>query len=69
MSTVSQNVVYEKKELPSKVAMIGWILLLVGLALGGASFAMDTLRTQFVSIILFRKYKYIITEVYPEPRS
>lgn len=53
MSTASQSIVYEKKELPSKVAMIGWGLLLVGLALGGASFAMDTLRTQFVSIMLF----------------
>lgn len=53
MSSASQSSVYVKKELPAKVATIGWSLLILGLVLGGISFAMDSLRTQFVSIILF----------------
>lgn len=51
MSTASHT--YEKKALPAKVATAGWALLILGLLLGGAAFAMDALRMQFVSIILF----------------
>jgi hypothetical protein len=46
-------VVYEKKALPGTVATTGIALLVVGLLLGGVSFMMDPLRTQFASIMLF----------------
>lgn len=53
MSTAQHAVVYEKKALPSSVASTGWAILIVGLLLGGVAFAMDPLRTQFTSIMLF----------------
>lgn len=46
-------VTYKKRDLPGSVASTGWIMLVVGLILGAAAFAMDPIRSQYVSIMLF----------------
>lgn len=54
MSTATHNaVVYEKRALPASATTAGIGLLVAGLALFGASFAMDPLRAKFISIMLF----------------
>lgn len=54
MSTATHNaVVYEKRALPGTVMTTGIVSLVLGLALFGATYAMDPLRVKFVSIMLF----------------
>lgn len=44
---------YTKRDLPASVASTGWIMLVVGLILGAAAFAIEPIRSQYVSIMLF----------------
>lgn len=53
MSSVTHNAVYEKKALPGSVATTGIAMLVIGLLVFGATWAMDPTRAKFVSIMLF----------------
>lgn len=47
----SDVVLYEKKELPSKITIIGFLVLIVGVALSFLSFNADTLRAYYNLIV------------------
>lgn len=53
MSTVNPSAAYQKKALPGAASSFGWVALILGVVLAGAGYAMDPLRSQFVSIMLF----------------
>jgi len=53
MSSTTHAIHYEKKNLPALAGTIGWGVLIAGLAVAGASFAMDPLRAKYSSIMLF----------------
>lgn len=53
MSDVKNLVLYEKKELPAKVTLIGLALLAIGGGLAGYGFASDSVRASYNLIIAF----------------
>ncbi|HRP01533.1 MAG TPA: quinol:cytochrome C oxidoreductase [Candidatus Kapabacteria bacterium] len=55
----SDIILYEKKELPSKVTIIGALVLIVGIALSAVSFSVDNLRAYY-NLILTLTWLYSI---------
>jgi hypothetical protein len=53
MSSTTHAIHYEKKHLPASAGTLGWGVLIAGLAVAGASFAMDPMRAKYSSIMLF----------------
>jgi len=53
MSASHETVIYPKKELPSNITTLGWILTLIGLALVAISYVTDTHRALFNNLIGF----------------
>ncbi len=51
MSTSENVILYEKKQIPAKVKMMGWLILALGIILTGLSFNSDNVRASYNLII------------------